>query len=64
MIQTYSDDPLLCAQFDPDKMFTKFDLQLVKCIHILTAPVRSRQPVLHAATAHSNRCYFMYGRVS
>ena len=46
MIKTYSDDPLLCAQFDLDKMLTKFDPQLVKCIHILTAPVRSRHKLL------------------
>ena len=49
MIKTYSDDPLLCAQFDPDKMLTKFDPQLVKCIHILTAPVRSRHKVLDSS---------------
>ena len=49
MIQTYSDDPLLCAEFDPDKMLTKFDPQLVKCMHILTAPVRSRHKLLDSS---------------
>ena len=46
MIQTYSDDPLLCAEFDPSKLLAKLDPQLVKCIHILTAPVRSRHKLL------------------
>ena len=46
MIQTCSDDPLLCAEFDPSKLLAKLDPQLVKCIHILTAPVRSRHKLL------------------
>ena len=46
MIQTYSDDPLLCAEFDPNKVLAILDPHLVKCMHILTAPVRSRHKLL------------------
>ena len=42
MIQTYNDDPLLCAEFDPSVVLSKLDPHLVKCMNILTAPVRGR----------------------
>ena len=46
MIQTYNDDPLLCAEFDPNTVLSKLDPHLVKCMHILTAPVRGRHKLL------------------
>ena len=46
MIQTYNDDPLLCAEFDPNAVLSKLDPHLVKCMHILTAPVRGRHKLL------------------
>ena len=32
MIQTYNDDPLLCAEFDPNAVLSKLDPHLVKCM--------------------------------
>ena len=46
MIQTYNDSPLLCAEFDPSVILSKLDPHLVKCMNILTAPVRGRHKLL------------------